>query len=332
MRAAWQEIVRRRPATLLEFDADGNHCVAVPVKTRSGERDRWLVVAAPGAGFVNDLTKAAAQATTPLLSALGTLDRVSRDADRAARAAVLEGLLGAPDPVESRSLALRASALGVEIERPAKAVLIAPRPGAQPAAEPGKLADRLQRRLEELRVAHLADRRLDGVGLLVRAEPARLRELLAELIADEPGIVAGCGRELDSAATVGASWRDAQLAVERLRESADERILDFADFDLSAFLVGTAATEAIAPKVDEMLGPLREREPLLETLAAYFEHDLGVVSTARALRIHPNSLRYRLARIEELIGRPLRRPATIAALHLALLADAPDDGRNGTAG
>ena len=54
---------------------------------------------------------------------------------------------------------------------------------------------------------------------------------------------------------------------------------------------------------------------------AYFDHDLDVPAAAAELHLHPNSLRYRLTRIEEVLGRSLKRPATIAELHIALLAD-----------
>jgi hypothetical protein len=39
-----------------------------------------------------------------------------------------------------------------------------------------------------------------------------------------------------------------------------------------------------------------------------------------ALHLHPNSLRYRLAKIEQALGRSLRSPQTIADLYLALRA------------
>ncbi|HEX5956847.1 MAG TPA: helix-turn-helix domain-containing protein, partial [Solirubrobacterales bacterium] len=222
--------------------------------------------------------------------------------------------------------------LGVALEPPTKAVRVIPRGGEEDGRGAEELADRLQRRLEDLRLSHLATRRAGGLCLLAKAEPARLRELLGELIAKESKIVVGCGREVHSPAEVSASLRDAQLAVERIGAPGSERLLDFADLDLGSFLVGSAATDAIAPKVEEVLRPLRENEPLLDTLSAYFEHDLSVVPTARALRIHPNSLRYRLGRIEELTGRSLREPATIATLHLALLASAADGAPSGADG
>ena len=63
---------------------------------------------------------------------------------------------------------------------------------------------------------------------------------------------------------------------------------------------------------------LHEHPPLHEALVAYFDHDLDVPATAAALHLHPNSLRYRLQRLEELLGCSLKRPATIAELHIAL--------------
>ena len=66
---------------------------------------------------------------------------------------------------------------------------------------------------------------------------------------------------------------------------------------------------------------LRANPPLHEALAAYFEHDLDIGATAEALHMHRNSLRYRLARFEHLLGRSLKQPATIAAVHIALVAD-----------
>jgi len=47
---------------------------------------------------------------------------------------------------------------------------------------------------------------------------------------------------------------------------------------------------------------------------------MDVKAAADAMHVHPNTLRYRLSRVEQLLGRSLRSPATIAELSLALLA------------
>jgi glycine/D-amino acid oxidase-like deaminating enzyme len=65
---------------------------------------------------------------------------------------------------------------------------------------------------------------------------------------------------------------------------------------------------------------LRDHPPLHAGLTAYFEHDLDVALAAPAPHLY--SLRYRLGRVERLLGVSLRRPSTIAALHIALLAEA----------
>jgi purine catabolism regulator len=63
---------------------------------------------------------------------------------------------------------------------------------------------------------------------------------------------------------------------------------------------------------------------LWEAVVAYFDNDLDVVRTAAALHLHPNSLRYRLARVEKLLGRSLKQPSTIAGVYIALLAAPPE--------
>ena len=103
----------------------------------------------------------------------------------------------------------------------------------------------------------------------------------------------------------------------------------FEDFDLGTFLVSEIAPERLEPKVDEILSVLRANPPLHEALSAYFAHDLDIAATAAALHMHRNSLRYRLARAEQLLGRSLKQPSTIAAVYLALVAEAggPKPGR-----
>ncbi len=95
----------------------------------------------------------------------------------------------------------------------------------------------------------------------------------------------------------------------------------FEDLDLVTFVVGEVGPQRLDPKVAAPLAVLHGNPALREALLAWFAHDLDIVAAAKALHLHPNSVRYRLSRLEALLGRPLRSPATIADLHIALVAD-----------
>jgi hypothetical protein len=73
--------------------------------------------------------------------------------------------------------------------------------------------------------------------------------------------------------------------------------------------------------VERYLGPLDGAfgRVLEDTLHAWFEHSMSVDRTAKALFVHPNTLRLRLRRIEELTGADLRRTRDVVELWLALL-------------
>jgi sugar diacid utilization regulator len=60
-----------------------------------------------------------------------------------------------------------------------------------------------------------------------------------------------------------------------------------------------------------------ERELLFETFRVWQESDASVRTTSEVLICHPNTVRYRLRRIEQRTGRSLSRPRDIAELCLA---------------
>ena len=82
----------------------------------------------------------------------------------------------------------------------------------------------------------------------------------------------------------------------------------------------SVSTERLKPKVDELIGTLARHQGLFDTVVAYFGHDLDVMRTSEAMGLHHNSLRYRLGRVEQVLGRSLKDPATIASLYIALAA------------
>jgi len=60
--------------------------------------------------------------------------------------------------------------------------------------------------------------------------------------------------------------------------------------------------------------------PLLETTATYLEHGRSLEATARALFVHPNTVRYRLGRVADLTGWNPADPREGFVLHVAIVA------------
>ncbi|HET8951626.1 MAG TPA: PucR family transcriptional regulator ligand-binding domain-containing protein [Solirubrobacteraceae bacterium] len=323
--AALLDEVCAEPAGLLELDAGGWHAVATPVVSRADRPARWLVLASPRLGFVDKLAKPAAEATAPLLAAMARLGDVVRDQEQAVKAALLKEAL---EPVEAHDplpLAARAAAFGIDFSRPARLVVVrrhARRADAPPPLDLHRARRVLVSELEHAQVPHLAYERGEAMTALVQCDDDVLAGALRAVSDALPTAAIGIGRPVDAIADAHHSLHDAELAVDRGGLEGDRRIVRFEDFDLGTFMVSEIPPERLGPKVDEILSVLRANPPLYEALGAYFAHDLDIASTAEALHMHRNSLRYRLARAEHVLGRSLKQPSTIAAVYLALVAEA----------
>lgn len=84
-----------------------------------------------------------------------------------------------------------------------------------------------------------------------------------------------------------------------------------------AELVAEMERTRLAP-LDGLRAPQRER--MADTLLAWLESGLNANEAADRLRVHPQTVRYRLRRLEELFGARLRDPAERFELELVLRA------------
>jgi sugar diacid utilization regulator len=264
-----------------------------------------------------------ADSTGAVARTAGRVRRSAREQDRAIRGALLEQALA---PVSSRdavTISARAASLGIDLSAPVRVVLISPHGDHRGGPNLHDISADLEHRLEAVGLRHLLSRRTSAIVAAAQGDGKRLHAAIAELVDEQPGIAAGIGRPLARLDAIGHSLRDAEIAVNRLAQQSDGRLLDFADFDLGTLLVSEAPAERIAPKVEELLGTVRSHPALNTALVSYFQHELDIKRTAAAMHVHHNTLRYRLARVEELIGRSLKSPATIASLYIALAYDDP---------
>ncbi|MEI2777458.1 MAG: helix-turn-helix domain-containing protein [Tetrasphaera sp.] len=119
--------------------------------------------------------------------------------------------------------------------------------------------------------------------------------------------------------------RAAQVAVRRGTFAAAESptppgsgmVVRFEDVDLATWLLSSRGQQATADKVRQQLDDFLAHEDLVETAITWLANGLDVGATAKALFLHPNSVRYRMRRIEEILHAPLTSPTIIANLYLA---------------
>ncbi|HUP91298.1 MAG TPA: helix-turn-helix domain-containing protein [Solimonas sp.] len=149
-------------------------------------------------------------------------------------------------------------------------------------------------------------------GERVTAFETRVLERAAKLIGSAHGVVAaGLGLADSGPKGLRASAEQALRAI----EVGGGPVLRYSDIALDDAVLGYGN---ISRFFLALLEPLAAEPQLAETLQALFEHRLYRKSVAAALGIHPNTLAYRLERIETLLGVKLDNPVWLAKLHTAL--------------
>jgi GAF domain-containing protein len=216
------------------------------------------------------------------------------------------------------ALAGRARRLGIDPEASHLVVWCAPpRDGARPptAADEqgfGVASELLEAAVVRLAPGSLADRREDSLRLLVplRGLPeSSLLERLEGLVDELPNPVAAgfssvCSGPRAYAAGM-AEAHQAALAVPVIRPGA--RRLRYDELGLYKYLLRVPLDEQVRDRRSDALRALRDHDrrrqsQLLRTLEEFLRQRGNMAATAKALYVHPNTLRQRLRRIGEIAG------------------------------
>lgn len=234
--------------------------------------------------------------------------------------------------VDDRTYRVRTTALGLDPGREYTVHAIAPT-GNAPVPDVSVVADGL---------VAVAD--LPGAPLVLALVPttARVpgpRDLAVRLGAGETPTV-GVAGPARRAADLHVALRDAVRTVRVLRGLGRDGVVAEAGRlgPLGRLAAGGEPGE-LRTVLDHALEPLAgvdpdRRDRLLATLAAWFDHDGSVKRTARALRVHVNTVYGRLDRLDELFGPGWRsgprRLELETAVRLQLLGqDLERDGQEG---
>jgi sugar diacid utilization regulator len=145
---------------------------------------------------------------------------------------------------------------------------------------------------------------------------------------------AGVGRVCRASSDYAVSSRESLFAMHTARQSPDLRhVIDADELGMYRLAAQVVASESAREAVVDALGPLikideKSTSQLLPTLRAYLEHDRRIAETARVLHIHPNTLRYRIDQINQLLDVDFDDPDCrfhlILALRLAVITGVAD--------
>jgi hypothetical protein len=226
--------------------------------------------------------------------------------ERRRRARELAALLVRDPPAEPADLRAAAQLAGWGLPRSVAALACA-------EDELGAVARRLPP--ESLATA------LDGIGCVLFPDPdGPGRPAMAERAGGRAPLAVG---PAGTVADLPSSWSLARTALRALQAGAlpgagvvrvDDRLADLLLFEAGA-LAGRIAAARLAP-----FDPLTEkaRERMSETALAYVRHGGNAVAMAAELHVHPQTIRYRVARLRELLGDQLDDPDARFELEIAL--------------
>ncbi len=141
-----------------------------------------------------------------------------------------------------------------------------------------------------------------------------------DFLAATPGSHAGVSAPFRARNSLEAPRRQALWAL-RYARSQRRALIEYATMRTSATWLPTD-TKTQSAIVEEILGPLaahdaRHGTELQRTVMVLLDRDRNVGATARALGVHRNTVIHRIARVEDITGRDLRRVQDLAELWLA---------------
>jgi DNA-binding PucR family transcriptional regulator len=160
---------------------------------------------------------------------------------------------------------------------------------------------------------------LAGDGALVITLDRDLAGIAPRPPAPVAGVACGVGPPARLAG-VAASFALASRALQTAVAFGQEGTFSLADLSIRpAILADEPLGDAFAARYLEPLDALgRMGVELDTTLRAWFDQEMRIEETAKVLHVHPNTLRHRLRRFEEVTGATLRDPRHLVELWWAL--------------
>lgn len=132
-------------------------------------------------------------------------------------------------------------------------------------------------------------------------------------------VTVGIGSFHDGLPGLRESYREASLALELgERMWGTDRLYHINSLGIAG-IVAESSVDKKMDFADRLLGPLLPHQELVRTMEEFFKHNLNLTNTADALKIHRNTLIYRLDKIASIISLDPRYFQEAVQIYLALL-------------
>jgi PucR family transcriptional regulator, purine catabolism regulatory protein len=144
------------------------------------------------------------------------------------------------------------------------------------------------------------------VSRLSAACLARMRDLFPEAV-----VTVGIGGSCRDAAEIARSYGQARRTIDAVvRLGRQGQAVAFEDLGIHRLLLQVPDLAELKSFATEILGELDRQDPqrgaeLLATLACYFRENNSPQRTAQSLHVHPNTVAYRIRRVQEITGLKL---------------------------
>ncbi|TQM13742.1 PucR family transcriptional regulator [Pseudonocardia kunmingensis] len=320
LRLIWEEIGAREVAPQ-QFAVGRWAVVTRPLLLRgAGYR---LAIASRSRTLVDEVGSLQLEMAERVLAAANAVRALAMGQERAEAARLISALrVGIPSS-RVRQTWDRLRPFRIRAGQDLRVVAAAPGAGTTETADPRRPSDAL---LEE---AHL-----EGVGVVLADEddPDEHSTPLTAVLADGPaadrwltllagthvtGVSGPFGDLTLSARYFGEALTAWQVATRRRERGGSATTVRLDEVDFATWLLTRRDDAQVAARFDRHFGALAARPELAGTVVTYLACDQDVRRTAERLYVHANTVRYRLRKVEHLLGAPIAAAGTIANLYLA---------------
>lgn len=152
-----------------------------------------------------------------------------------------------------------------------------------------------------------------------------LVEVFKLLKTKEPNLLAAIGNAQPGHSRIAISYKYAQITYNLIGKAFTESILCYNDLGIYQLLSDVSDTELCVSFYQNVLGKLVDYDKenntaYLEILEKFFENECHLSNTAEAMFFHKNTLKYKLAKIREILGYDIllneHRMNIMLALHI----------------